>query len=512
MEEAEREFRLANDLGPHELLPRLLLGQMYVAKGRWGEAEALYAGLKAVAPNDPSAYQALGIFYLSTGQKEKAVAEFRARAAQKPQDNSIKEYLVETLLALNRLNEAAVLNQQVLDAAPGDPRALLAAGRLKIAQGRYGDAQTLLENAVRANPQSADAYYFLGIVQKALGLVDLAKASLSRAKALQPRMGEAAAALASLNDRSNPAEALRQADEALKANPNLTSAYLTRGRILFANGEAEQGAAAIREVLKRDPVSLPALAAWLNESIQQKKTEEITQRLSGLVQQYPRNPGLHLLFAVACFENKALDKAEASVRQALAIDPKTPDAYSMLANIEFAKGATENAKAHLRSAIAASPQKLSNYMALVKQYEKEGNWGEAKALCEKAHQVDPEAPYVSAELAFLYLEHGGDVNLAVSLAQTVRQKMPDSPVAADLLGWSYYKLGSIDSAIAHLKESTRKEPDNPMYQYHLGMAYMAARQFDLASGTLRRALRTDPNFLDAANTRAALNTLTKRLN
>ena len=250
----------------------------------------------------------------------------------------------------------------------------------------------------------------------------------------------------------------------------------------------------------------------MNESIQQKKTEEITQRLSALVQQYPRNSGLHLLFAVACFENKALDQAEANVRQALAIDPKTPDAYSMLANIEFARGATENAKAHLRSAIAASPQKLSNYMALVKQYEKEGNWGEAKALCEKAHQVDPEAPYVSAELAFLYLEHGGDVNLAVSLAQTVRQKMPDSPIAADLLGWSYYKLGSIDSAIAQLKESARKEPDNPMYQYHLGMAYMAARQYDLASGTLRRALRTDPNFLDAANTRAALNTLTKRLN
>ena len=133
----------------------------------------------------------------------------------------------------------------------------------------------------------------------------------------------------------------------------------------------------------------------------------------------------------------------------------------MLANIDFARGSTESAKKNLLAAIDANPQNLTNYMTLVTQYEKEKNWDAAKELCERAHQADPTSPYPAAELAFLYLEHGGDVNVAVSLAQMVKQKMPGSPVASDVLGWSYYKLGSLDSAIAELKESARKPPGIP---------------------------------------------------
>jgi len=111
---------------------------------------------------------------------------------------------------------------------------------------------------------------------------------------------------------------------------------------------------------------------------------------------------------------------------------------------------------------------------------------------------------VADELAFLYLEHGGNVNAAVSLAQVAKQKMPDSAITADALGWAYYKVGSVSSALVQLKESSEKVPGNPIYHYHLGMAYIAAHQFDLARQSLRAALRTDPKFPYAANARAAL--------
>jgi tetratricopeptide (TPR) repeat protein len=143
----------------------------------------------------------------------------------------------------------------------------------------------------------------------------------------------------------------------------------------------------------------------------------------------------------------------------------------------------------------------------VTQYEKEGNWEEAKKLCEKAHEIDPAAPMVAAELAFLYIEHGGDINAAVSLAQTAKQKMPDSPITADALGWAYYKLGSASPAVTQLKEAVGKAPGNPVYQYHLGLAYIAARRFDLAGHSLQAALKDDPNFPYAASARAALEKL-----
>src|SRR5262249_34228013 len=98
---------------------------------------------------------------------------------------------------------------------------------------------------------------------------------------------------------------------------------------------------------------------------------------------------------------------------------------------------------------------------------------------------------------------------AVSLAQIARQKLPDSPVTADALGWAYYRLGSPASAVTQLKESAGKVPNNPVYQYHLGMAYMAARPTDLAAQALRSALKNDPHFPYAESARAALEKLPK---
>ena len=124
-------------------------------------------------------------------------------------------------------------------------------------------------------------------------------------------------------------------------------------------------------------------------------------------------------------------------------------------------------------------------------------------MFQSAHDIDPASPYIADELAYLYLEHGGDVNVALSLAQAAKQKAPKSPITGDTLGWAYYKIGSNDLAMKELKDATQQAPANPVYQYHLGMAYMTARNYDLASRSLRAALKV-PNFPYASSANAAL--------
>jgi tetratricopeptide (TPR) repeat protein len=209
------------------------------------------------------------------------------------------------------------------------------------------------------------------------------------------------------------------------------------------------------------------------------------------------------------FSLKDFEKSEGSVRRAIALDPGTSDAYTLLANIDFAKGSVGKAKADLRTAIEAQPRNVNNYVLLGTQFEKEGNWEEAKKLYAKAHAVDSASPFIGDELAFLYLEHGGDVNVALSLAQQAKQRMPSSPVTADALGWAYYILGAHDSAVAQLKESVQKIPNNPIFQYHLAMAYIAAGKRDSAARSLRQALKDDPDFPFAASARATLGKITK---
>ena len=314
-------------------------------------------------------------------------------------------------------------------------------------------------------------------------------------------------ALADLYVSSGSYEA---AEHVVEANPRLPDAEVLRAQVELAKGNLGTAEQLDRAALERDPVSLPALEILVKLDANNGKAQEAVRKLSGLVFRYPQNAGLRLLLALGYFDVKDFEKSKASAREALALDAQTPDAHALLAAIDYATGLMGPAEAELRAEITGSSRKASNYIALSHVYEAEGKWEDAKRTLESARAEVPASPDVKNNLAYLYLEHGGDSSAALSLALEAKRALPDSPVVADTLGWAFYKLGSYESAIAQLRIGARKVPKNALYQYHLGMAYFAAGRSESASGPLQRALRSDPNFAHAASARAALDAIAKR--
>ena len=102
------------------------------------------------------------------------------------------------------------------------------------------------------------------------------------------------------------------------------------------------------------------------------------------------------------------------------------------------------------------------------------------------------------------LEHGGDVSVALTLAQTARKGLPDLPSTADTLGWAYYNQGAYTSAIDTLKEAVKQTPDSATFHYHLGMAYEKANNHALAKKELEQALQISPNYSEADKIRKIL--------
>jgi tetratricopeptide (TPR) repeat protein len=115
----------------------------------------------------------------------------------------------------------------------------------------------------------------------------------------------------------------------------------------------------------------------------------------------------------------------------------------------------------------------------------------------------------SNNLAYVMLQSAGNLDVALSLAQTARQGMPDSASAADTLGWVYYQKGAYKSAIDLFQEALKlgersKQAENPTVHYHLGLAYQKDNQPTLARQHLERVLKLDPNYSSAADVRKAL--------
>jgi tetratricopeptide (TPR) repeat protein len=110
------------------------------------------------------------------------------------------------------------------------------------------------------------------------------------------------------------------------------------------------------------------------------------------------------------------------------------------------------------------------------------------------------------------LEHGGNVNVAFSLAQAARKGLPKDAFSADTLGWAYYKQGIYNSAIEILKEAVEASPDNPTYHYHLGMAYQKTNNLQLARKQFEIALRLDPKSSQANEMKELLTGLPPQIN
>src|SRR5437879_13551127 len=98
--------------------------------------------------------------------------------------------------------------------------------------------------------------------------------------------------------------------------------------------------------------------------------------------------------------------------------------------------------------------------------ENQGHWQKAQELYQKTLQVQPDFPLASNNLAYLMLEHGENSDVALTLAQTSRQKLPDNPSVADTLARAYHKKGTYHLAIDLLREAVKKAPAHAAFPCH----------------------------------------------
>jgi tetratricopeptide (TPR) repeat protein len=146
-------------------------------------------------------------------------------------------------------------------------------------------------------------------------------------------------------------------------------------------------------------------------------------------------------------------------------------------------------------------------MALGMIYESEKNLDKAQEFYEKVLKINPNFPPAANNLAYLYAERGGNIDVALNLAQKAKEQAPDDPNISDTLGWIYYKKNVPGRAVVYLKEAAEKLPNQELIRYHLGMAYFKNGNRDLAIKELNQALKIDPKFQGADEAKATLNAL-----
>ena len=140
-------------------------------------------------------------------------------------------------------------------------------------------------------------------------------------------------------------------------------------------------------------------------------------------------------------------------------------------------------------------------------FEMQSRIDEAKRTYERVVELDPRAAVASNNLAWIYAEHGGNLDLALQLAQAASAVLPDNGQVSDTLGWVYLKKGLGSLAVPAFQRAVENEPSNAIFHYHLGLAYVQGGDKDRARQSLQTVLKLRPNPTMAADATKALSSL-----
>jgi tetratricopeptide (TPR) repeat protein len=536
--EAELQFRKAISTDLHDPAPRAALVRLLISEGKRGEVETFLKQTKTDLPDNSEAYRMLGDFYFATGDIDRATAEYGSLYSDHPHDGQVKKNYIQLLILKGNVDEAAKLNDQILKANPRDVEALVYRGQIQLRKGDTGAAIGSLQDAIRNDPNNAVAHYQLGIAFDQQHDDNRADSEWHEAVRLQPNMHDAQRALGVLEMQRGDTEGLLQtAEQLIHAQPPLADGFLWRAMVemnrqKFADAESDlrkatelapQSAApyvqmgAVRllqkqfseaekfyqQALDRDPASSQALSGLMTTYIADKQPDKAIAAANEQIAKSPNNSNFYDLLGTGLFDTrKDLQGAEAALRKAIELDKYNSDALIKLAQVQVAEKKPSDALATYLQSIKDNPHEVRFYVLAGELYESQNQWDQARAMYQQALSIQPNNPSASNNLAYLMLQQGGNVDVALAMAQTARRGMPDSPHAADTLGWAYYKKGVYRSAIDLFQESLRLREkqggaDDAEVHYHLGLAYQKANQPALARQQLERTLRIDPSYSDA---------------
>jgi tetratricopeptide (TPR) repeat protein len=537
--EAEKVSWDAVDTDPKSLAARANVAEVILKEGDQARAEEVLRQASKDFANDPQGVRVLADYYVNSGQLDKAKAEFSSLATKYPKNISVLKGYVRVLLEVKDYGTAQTVVAGLLKTHPKDPEVAGLNGIVLLNAGKASDAVNALQNAVKDSPKDAFLQYWLGRAALAKGDIDLAETSLRQAASLNPSRLDAEEELAQIARQRGDIDLLadvadktiaaaprfpggyvwramvemshKSADKAeadlktaMSIAPQSPQAYLELGKIRFAQKRYPEGVALLEEALQYDPNSFESLRLLVSYDLYQKQPDKALARLNTQIEKSPKNSSFYDLLAQLQIQNKNLDQAAATAQKAIQLNSGDGEAVVLFAQIEVQRGQTADAIGAWEQWSAAHPTDAGALAILGTLEESRGDLGKAEADYRKSLEIQPQQPIAANNLAYRMLLNGENPDVALTLAQTARQGMPNSPTSADTLAWAYYYKGAYGFARDLLEDAIKTEPNNAAMQYHLGMVYSKLGDKSNAVIHLKKAVSLAPDSPTGKDAKAAL--------
>jgi len=537
--EAEEVLREAARVEPRNVQVNSNLVELYIRTGRASEAEAPLRAIVDVMDNADAQF-ALAEYYLRTERAFDAISILKTLAASRETYALATARLAAVDYRQGRAADAHSAVDELLRREPNNRAALLLKGQLLLKEKKLDAALEFLESAAAADPARAtEPNLVVASVYVAKGQLEDAQDIYKQVLTRDPRSVQAQIGLAQLYEAKGEFRAAAElARGAVATNPDHAGARLTLARTLIAVGDSAGAEKEIRLLQEKSPASAAvevqlgalllarndpsaaraafvkaltlgsdsteALAGLIGVDLKSSNRAAAIKRLETRLLEAPNDKNVWFLAARLYFSLKDFEGAEHALQKTIELDPRNMSAFAMLGGIYGAQGKLDDARRQFETWAAQQPRSVAAHTMVAILLEKQDRQADARKAYEKILEIDPHAAIAANNLAFRYAETGGNLNVALQLAQTAHSQLPDEPEFNDTLGWVYFKQNNTDLAVQFIQHAIGRDPKNPRFHYHLGLAYAKQGEDSKAIATLKQALSLNPWFEGAAEAKRTL--------
>ncbi|KVQ57602.1 tetratricopeptide repeat protein [Burkholderia territorii] len=428
--------------------------------GRLGDAKAGYEQLLAREPAHPDALHFLGLLTCQAGQPDEGIALMR---------RSIDAY------------PSAIYHNNL--------------GNALRERGRLDDAIAQYREAVRRQPDYAEAHNNLGDALREARQPDASMQHCAQAIALRPDYAQA------YNNLGNALKDLGQSDAAVLAygkaiehDPRYADAYNNLGNVLTTQRKFDAAVDSYRAAVAlapQNPITHRNLGAAL---LARGDRDEAIASLHRLVELAPADAQARVDLGTALRDAGQADAAIAQFERAAQLSPLRADAHAGLAEVLYRRRQTARAAECMTRALELAPDHGPAYRMLGDMYHDLGKY-DASVMCYRA-ATDLDANDIDAHhrcaMVLLKQNRADDALHHARAALALNDRAaPAHMTLGDVLGM----LGDVDGELAHYRRAVELDVTNPVL--HDRLIFALATHPSIDQQETRRAARRFGEYVEA---------------
>jgi len=332
-------------------------------------------------------------------------------------------------------------------------------GNQYLAQTQFSSAESEYQQAIQINPDFADAYYRLGLLQIQQEYPTAARQSLAHAVDLDPKNLDARLRLGDLLVSSTQyAEARQQAEAVLQQDGKNAGAHRLLGQVALHQMQYVAAENELKQALALDA----------------------------------RDPQTYEVLGLAQLLDAEYGAAEKSFQTAVDIKPADPQTYINLANFYKGQNAPDRAEQVLRQGIVRNPKAVELPVALAGLYVEHGRGPDAKRLLDQVEADENNYPDGRRAVAAFYLDNG-DAASALDRFRALVDKNQNDQAAAHKVAECYLQLGRWQDADQWLDQEDKDRKDAG-FRLLRARSYLGAFRLREAETELHSLVKDSPDL------------------